>query len=178
MFLDLFVNVNSVKNGSNAAFLMYPRLLSYYIQKQVSQKKEKNQQGIAFQMKSLTNETSTRMQDKESKVSKTQTKGDESVLDKSTYVAQTSVVEPTTPSDHDTTTGVVKPTQAKPKKKPSTSKKSTKTKQHKKAPLEDEILEDNLVKAQKSLETVVATSSQQLDRSPPNQTSLEYSQKD
>ncbi|MFS7937504.1 hypothetical protein Hanom_Chr05g00428331 [Helianthus anomalus] len=118
------------------------------------------------------------MMDKESKVSKTQTKGDEPVLDASTSVAQTSVVEPIAPGDHDTTTGVVKPTPAKPKKKPSTSKKPTKTKQHKKAHLEDEIPEDNLVTVQKSPETIVATSSQQLVRSPPNQTPLESSQKD
>ncbi|XP_022040054.1 RNA polymerase II degradation factor 1-like [Helianthus annuus] len=96
--------------------------------------------------------------DKKSKVSKTQTKGDEPILDASTSVAQTSVVEPTTPGDHDTTTGVVKPTPAKNEKKPSISKKPTKTKQNKKGPLEDEIPE--------------------MVRSPPNQTPLESSQKD
>ncbi|MFS7938767.1 hypothetical protein Hanom_Chr05g00443641 [Helianthus anomalus] len=31
LFLDLVANVNAVKKGSNNAFLMYPRILSYYL---------------------------------------------------------------------------------------------------------------------------------------------------
>ncbi|MFS7980724.1 hypothetical protein Hanom_Chr10g00942651 [Helianthus anomalus] len=174
LFSDLVTNVKNVKKGANNVFLMYPRLLSYYLQKQVSQKDF--QQGVVFQINSLTSETFTCLMAKESTVSKTKAKGNEPVLDELTYVAQTFVAKPTAHGDHDTTTGVVKPTPAKPKKKPVKSKKPTKT--NKKGPLEDEIPEVNPVTTQMSLETTTATSSQLLVRSPTKQTPHESSQKD
>ena len=180
LFSDLLNNVKNVKKLKKGvrsnAFLLYPRLLSYYLRKQVSQ--TDFEQGVAFQINSLTSKTFTKLMDKESKVSTTETKGDEPVLDASASVAQTSVVERTAPGDHDTTTGVVKHTPGKRKKKAVTSKKSIKTKQNKKVPLEDEIPEVNAVTTQMSLETTVATSSQLLERSQPIQTPHVSSQKD
>ncbi|MFS7917835.1 hypothetical protein Hanom_Chr03g00193841 [Helianthus anomalus] len=38
LFSDLVSNVKKIHNGKNVAFLMYPRLLSYYLQKHVSKK--------------------------------------------------------------------------------------------------------------------------------------------
>ena len=45
------------------------------------------EQGVAFQINSLTSKTFTKLMDKESKVSTTETKGDEPVLDASASVA-------------------------------------------------------------------------------------------
>ncbi|MFS7929928.1 hypothetical protein Hanom_Chr04g00338171 [Helianthus anomalus] len=113
LFSDLVTNVKKIQKRANNAFLMYPILLSYYLQKHVSP--EDFQQGVAFKINSLTSKTFTSLMAKDSTVSKTQAKGDEPILDESTSAAQISVAEPTAPGDHDTTTGVWKPTPAKPK---------------------------------------------------------------
>ncbi|MFS8008340.1 hypothetical protein Hanom_Chr14g01271541 [Helianthus anomalus] len=170
LFYDLVINVNNVKkaenNENNNAFLMYPRLLSYHMQKHVS--KTDFEQGAAFKINSLTSEAFTRLMAKESAVSKTQEKKDENVLDESTSDAQTSIVEPTAPGD-------MKP--AKTKKKPVKTKKPTKT--NKAGHLKDEIPEVNPMATQMSLETTAATSSQHVERSQPiDQTPHESSQKD
>ncbi|MFS7979572.1 hypothetical protein Hanom_Chr10g00929291 [Helianthus anomalus] len=81
LFSDLVRSGENVQKGANNAFLMYPRLLSNYLQKQVSQ--TDFQQGVAFQINCLTSETFTRFMAKESTISKTQAKGDELVLDES-----------------------------------------------------------------------------------------------
>ena len=128
-------------------------------------------------MKSLTDETFTRMLGstteekvlKVSKVSKTQTK-----RAKTTTVVQTSIVEPTAPGDHGTTSSAVKPTPATSKRKRPSTKTPTKPKR---GLLEDEIPEENPVATQKQQETTVVTSSQQLDISQSEQTPHESSQK-
>jgi hypothetical protein len=176
LFMDLVSNVKAIKSGSNNAFLIYPRILSVILQKVLPEKVFKK--GESMQMKSLTDETFTRMLgsntqekvSKVSKVSKTQTK-----RTKTTTVVQTSVVEPTAPGDHGTTSSAVKPTPATSKRKRPSTKTTTKTK---KGPLEDEIPEENPVATQRQQETTVVTSSQQMDISQPEQTPHESSQKD
>ena len=107
---------------------------------------------------------------KVSTVSKTQTK-----RSKTTTVVQTSVVEPTAPGDHGTSSSAVKPTPAISKRKRPSTKTTTKPKR---GLLEDEIPEENPVATQKQQETTIVTSSQQLDISQPDQTPHESSQKD
>src|ERR1044071_3417440 len=157
-------------------FLIYPRILSVILQKVLPEKDFKK--GESFQTKSLTDETFTRMLgsttqekvSKVSKVSKTQTK-----RTKTTTVVQTSIVEPTAPGDHGTTSSAVKPTLATSKRKRTSTK--TTTPPHQRL-LEDEIPEDNSVATQKQLETTVVTSSHKLEISQPIQTPHASSQKD
>ena len=70
---DLVANLKNIKKGKTAAFLMFPRLLSYYLQKHVSQKAF--EKGEAIKMNSLTSETFTRLMAKESDVFKTEAGG-------------------------------------------------------------------------------------------------------
>ncbi|MFS7946503.1 hypothetical protein Hanom_Chr06g00537021 [Helianthus anomalus] len=154
--------MKNIQKGKNAASLMYRRLLSYYMQKNVS--KKDFEQGVAFKINSLTSKTFIRHMAKESNVSKTQAKGDGQILEESTSAPQTSVAEPTTPGDQSTTTTTMKPTPAKPIKKTIVKSKKP-TKSTKMGPLEDEIPEVNPVTTQMSLETIAATSSQHVERS-------------
>src|ERR1044071_9026991 len=157
-------------------FLIYPRILSVILQKVLPEKDFTK--GESVNMKSLTDETFTRMLGsttqekvlKVSKVSKTQTK-----RTKTTTVVQTSIVEPTAPGDHGTTSSVVKPTPVTSKRKRPSTKTTTKPKR---GLLEDEIPEENDVATQKQQETTIVTSSQQLDISQPDQTPHDSSQKD
>ena len=103
---------------------MFPRLLSYYLQKHVSQKAF--EKGEAIKMNSL---TFTRLMAKESDVFKTEAEGNEEILDESTTAPQTSVAEPTALGDHSTTTTAVKPPPTKlkrPKQNPKSPPKPSK----------------------------------------------------
>src|ERR1043165_7058989 len=59
LFMDLVSNVKAIKSGSNNAFLIYPRIFSVIIQKVLPEKDFKK--GESVQMKSLTDETFTKM---------------------------------------------------------------------------------------------------------------------
>ncbi|MFS8007412.1 hypothetical protein Hanom_Chr14g01260711 [Helianthus anomalus] len=75
LFNDLVSNFNNMKKGK--CFLMHPRLLSIYIQSQVSKKDAT--QGVICQIGSLTHETFTRITN-QSKILKTQVDGAEQTL--------------------------------------------------------------------------------------------------
>ncbi|MFS8002218.1 hypothetical protein Hanom_Chr13g01199501 [Helianthus anomalus] len=82
LFTDLVTNLKNIKEGKNSAFLLFPRFLSYYLKQKIPAKSF--EQGTPFNINGLTSETFTRLMAKESKVSKTQAKGFEKTLDKST----------------------------------------------------------------------------------------------
>ncbi|MFS7955155.1 hypothetical protein Hanom_Chr07g00639301 [Helianthus anomalus] len=73
LFTDLVNNVKNINDGKNSAFLLFPRFLSYYLQKKIPAKAL--EQGTSFNINSLTSKTFTRLMAKESKVFETQAKG-------------------------------------------------------------------------------------------------------
>ncbi|MFS8006309.1 hypothetical protein Hanom_Chr14g01247721 [Helianthus anomalus] len=81
LFTDLVNNVKNVKEKKPTTFMFFPRFLSYYLQKKIT--KQTFKQGTSFKINSLSSETFTRLTAKDSKVSKTQAKESEQILDES-----------------------------------------------------------------------------------------------
>ncbi|MFS7995871.1 hypothetical protein Hanom_Chr12g01123151 [Helianthus anomalus] len=146
-----------VKNVETKSFLLFPRLLSYYFEKKFSKDDiAVINQGESFQINNLTTETFSRMLTP----CKTRAEVPEQNL-AATTAPHVSAAEPTAQGDQGSQTTVLEPT-PKITKKPQKKKTQKPTKPIKKATLEDEIPEQLPVIAQKSQQTTVATSSQQL----------------
>ncbi|MFS7947266.1 hypothetical protein Hanom_Chr06g00546191 [Helianthus anomalus] len=94
LFMDMVANIKTIKRQTSNPFLLYPWLLSVYLQKVLKQ--ENFEQGIALEINSFSNETFTRVIASKGQ----ENASEENVLQNQTTDITTFVAEPTTPDAH------------------------------------------------------------------------------